>query len=128
MDIMVKALISMYVHNIHYQMVAGGKNAIYFGVYNSSSVQVDNNMNDISVLGESPTHRLDDTARTAEANYSISFTETGKGFVLSLHYNGSNGFLFVIATKIYQSKVKDSEIKPYILCLGNILKDFTMIT
>ena len=28
--------------------------------------------------------------------------------------------------KIYQFKVKDSEIKPYPLCLGNISKDFTI--
>ena len=33
---------------------------------------------------------------------------------------------FVNARKIYQLKAKDSEIKPYILCLGNILKDFTI--
>ena len=38
----------------------------------------------------------------------------------SLHYNGSNSFLFVKATKIYQFKGKDPEIKIYTLCLGNI--------
>ena len=32
---------------------------------------------------------------------------------------------FVNATKIYQFKAKDSEIKKYPLCLGNISKDFT---
>ena len=46
--------------------------------------------------------------------------------MLSLHFNGSNSFLFVIAAKKYQFKAKDSEIKPYILCLGNISKDFTI--
>ena len=50
----------------------------------------------------------------------------GKRFVLSPHYNGSNSFLFVNATKIYQFKGKDSEAKDYVLCLGNILKDFTI--
>ena len=44
---------------------------------------------------------------------------------LNLHYNGSSSFLFVNATKIYQFKSKDSEIKKYFLCLGNISKDFT---
>ena len=43
---------------------------------------------------------------------------------MSLHYNGSNSILFVNATKIYQFKVKDPEIKDYTLCLGNISKDF----
>ena len=33
--------------------------------------------------------------------------------------------LFVNAMKIYQLKAKNSEIKPYSLCLGNISKDFT---
>ena len=31
----------------------------------------------------------------------------------------SNSFLFVSATKIYQFKAKDSEIKKYFLYLGN---------
>ena len=46
--------------------------------------------------------------------------------MLSLHYNGSNGFLFVNATKIHQFKAKDSEMKAYPLCLGNISKDFSV--
>ena len=49
-----------------------------------------------------------------------------KRFVLSLHYNGSTSFLFVNTTKVYQFKTKDSEIKDYVLCLGNILRDFTI--
>ena len=49
-----------------------------------------------------------------------------KIFVLSLHYNGSNSFLFVNATKVYQFKAKNSEIKDYALCLGNVSKDFTI--
>ena len=61
---------------------------------------------------------------TAEAIYPINFTLSGKRNVLSPHYNGSNSFLLVNATKIYQFKSKDSEIKDYALCLGNISKDF----
>ena len=34
--------------------------------------------------------------------------------------------LLVNATKIYQFKAKDSEIKDYTLCLCNISKDFTI--
>ena len=34
--------------------------------------------------------------------------------------------LFVNATKIYQFKAKDSEIKDYALCLGNISKHCTI--
>ena len=41
----------------------------------------------------------------------INFTRPGIKFCLSLHYNGSNGFLFVKATKIYLYKAKNSRIK-----------------
>ena len=46
--------------------------------------------------------------------------------MLSFHNNGSNSFLFVNDTKLYQFKAKVSEIKPYILCLGNISEVFTI--
>ena len=35
-------------------------------------------------------------------------------------------FLFLNATKTYQLKAKNSEIKQYPLSLGNISKDFTV--
>ena len=90
-----------------------------------SSVDIDNKGKDILMLGEGSMQGLDDTILTAEAIYTINFTQPNKRFVLSLHYNGSNSFLFVNATKIYQFKAKDSEIKKYPLCLGNIWKDVT---
>ena len=34
--------------------------------------------------------------------------------------------MFVNATKVYQFKAKNSEIKDYALCLGNVSKDFTI--
>ena len=51
------------------------------------------------IFGEGPTQWVDDTTLTAEAKYPISFTQPRKRFVLSLHYNGSNSFLFVNATE-----------------------------
>ena len=59
---------------------------------------------------------LDNATLTAEVEYSINFTELGKKVYLSLHYNGSNSYLYVNATKIYQFKAKDSEITAYPLC------------
>ena len=56
----------------------------------------------------------------------MSFTQTSKRFVLILRYNGTNSFLLINATKLYQFKAKNSEIKDYTLCLGNISKDFTI--
>ena len=34
--------------------------------------------------------------------------------------------MFVNATKVYQFKAKNSEIKDYALCLGNVSKDFAI--
>ena len=61
----------------------------------------------------------------AETQYSISFTRLGVKFCLIQHYNGSNSFLFVNATKIHQFKAKDFEIKKCPLCLENISVDFS---
>ena len=88
----------------------------------SSYVHVDNKRNDILTIGEGPTQGLNHTL-TGEAKYLIDFTRSGKRFVLSLHYNEGNNFLFVNTTKVYQFKAKDSEQKEYPLCLGNIAKD-----
>ena len=52
--------------------------------------------------------------------YSINFTVTRKNFCLSLHYNGTNSYLFVNGTEIYKFKAKDSGIAESPLCLGNI--------
>ena len=77
-----------------------GRNVIIFGVDMSSSVHVDNKNKDILILGEGLIQGLDDTTLTAEAKYPINFTQPNKRFVLSVHYNGSNSFLFVIAPRI----------------------------
>ena len=92
----------------------------------SSSVHVDNKGKDILILDEGPRHRLDGTMLTTEAKYPISSTQSRKRFIFNLHYNGSNSFLFVSATKLYQFKAKNSEIKAYSWCLGNVSKDFTI--
>ena len=88
-----------------------------------SSVHIDNKGKDILILGKGPTQGLKHML-AAETQYSINFTRPGIKFCLSLHYNNSNSFLFVNATKICQFKAKDSEMKKCRLCLGNISGDF----
>ena len=84
----------------------------------SSSKHIDNKKKDILILGKGLTQGLDDSL-TAEAQYSINFSRSNKKSCLSLHYNGSNSFSLVNATKIHQFNAKDSEIKIYPLYLGN---------
>ena len=83
--VVVMVLDLMHVQNFHYLMVAWVKM--------SSSVHIDNTRKDILILGTGPVQGFDDTV------------------FISFHYNGSNSFVFVNATKIYQFKTKDSEMK-----------------
>ena len=67
-------------------------------------------------------HKVDDTTLSAETTYPINFTQLI--FVSTLRQQ--QFILFINASKIYQFKSKESEIKYYTLCLGNISKDFTI--
>ena len=87
-------------------------------------MHIDNKGRDTLILGKGPMPGLDDTTLTAEAKYAINFTQLQKRFASCLHYKGSNSFLFINNTKIYQFKAKDSKIKDYTPCLGISSKDF----
>ena len=91
----------------------------------SSYPHIDNKKKDILVLEKRPTQGLEHTL-TAEKMYSINFTVTKNKFCLSLHYNGTNSYLFVNGTEIYKFKVKDSKILVGPICLGNISKDWSV--
>ena len=102
-----------------------GQNVLIFGVDMSSSTHIDNKKKDILVLGKGPTQELEHTL-TAEKMYSIYFTVTKNKFCLSLHYKGTNSYLFVNGTEIYKFIAKDSGIVATPLCLGNISKDWSV--
>ena len=68
---------------------------------------------------------IDNKMYYPEKMYSINFTVTKKKFCLSLHYNGTNSYLFVNGTEISKFKAKDSEIVARPLCLGDISKDWS---
>ena len=92
----------------------------------SPSVHVDNKKKDILIIGKGPTQGLGEKSLTAEKMYSINFMVKRKRFCLSLHYNGSNSYLFVNGTEIIKFKAKDSDIATTPLCLGNISKDWSV--
>ena len=102
-----------------------GKNAVIFAVDMSSSTKIGNKKKDILILGKGPTQRLGKHSLISEKCIGLVLPKNYTKFCLSLHYNGENSYLFVNGTEIHECKVKDSEIVPNILCLGNVSKDFS---
>ena len=86
-----------------------------------------NRNKNILVLGEGSTQRLNDSTITAEVKYPINFNVSQKTFVLSLHCNESNSFLF-FKKQNYVNQTKDSEIESDPVSLDNISKDLQLIT
>ena len=62
---------------------------------------------------------------TLKKIYSQNVTAVNKKFVLSLHYNDHNSYLFVNGKQELKFKAKDDQIIKEILCLGNISDDWT---
>ena len=91
----------------------------------SSSTKTDNRKKDILISSKGPTQGLENTL-SAEKMYSIDFTEKNKKFCLTLHFNGTNSFLFVNGTEIVKFKAKDSEIVATLLWLRSISKDWAV--
>ena len=91
----------------------------------SSSTKTDKRKEDILILGKGPKQGLEHTLN-AEKIYSISFKDHNKKFCLSLHYNGTNSYLFVNGKETHKFKAKDSEIVATPLCLRNISKSWTV--
>ena len=64
--------------------------------------------NNILVLGKDFVQGINGTTIYAEKLYKINFTEKNKKFCLSLHYNGTNSYVFVNGTEIHKFKAKDT--------------------
>ena len=103
-----------------------GRNVVIFGVEMNSFVHVDNKGEDILILGKGPTQGLGEHSWTPENMYSVNFTDNGDKYILSLHYNGANSYLFVNGTATIKFKGKDSKIVAIPLCLGNVSKDWSL--
>ena len=72
-----------------------GRNVLIFGTDMSFSVHATNRANHIYLMGDGRTQGINDTTIYVEKNYYRNFTDPGKKFILSLHYNGNDSYLFV---------------------------------
>ena len=81
---------------------------------------------DILALGEGLIQGLDGTMITPEVKYCINFAKARRRLVLVCIMMEAIVCLFVDNVKMQQFKAKDLQIKPYPVCLGNVLKNFTI--
>ena len=95
------------------------RNVIIFGVDMSGSVHASKKTKDFFVLGRDLLQLIQNTRIYAEKTYSPNFSAENELFVLSLHCNGDNSFLFVNGQNVTQFKAKDSIINnARVLTLG----------
>ena len=102
-----------------------GRNILIFGEDKSSSVHATNRVNHIYLMGEGLTQGMNNTTIYVEKNYYRNFTDPGKTFVLSLHYNGDNSYLFVNGRQELKFKAKTDQLVKEKLCIGNLSDQWT---
>ena len=91
----------------------------------SFSKHANNKANNIYVMGKDYVTKINDTTIYAEKMFYRNFTEPGKKFILSLHYNGDNSYLFVNGREELKFKTKKDQIINKNLCLGNFSRYWT---
>ena len=101
------------------------RNVIIFGVDMSFSKHVNNKANNIYVMGKDYVQKINDTTIYAEKMYYRNFADPGKKFVLSLHYNGNDSYLFVNGTQELKFKTKTDQLVKEKLCIGNLSDQWT---
>ena len=89
------------------------------------STHATNRANHIYLMGEGLMQDINDTTIYAEKKYWRNFTDPGKKFVLSLHYNGNNSYLFVNGRQELKFKCKKDQLIKEKLCLGNLSDQWT---
>ena len=84
-----------------------------------------NKANNIYVLDKDFVQGINGTTLYAEKIYKTNFSEPNKKFVLSLHYNFSNSYVFVNGTQELKFKTKADQILKEKLCVANLSNDWT---
>ena len=96
------------------------RNVLIFGAGMSFSVHRTIRANHIYLMGTGLTRGINDTKIYAEESFYRSFTDPGKKFVLSLHYNGDDSYLFVNGRQEFKFKCKTDQLVKEKLCIGNL--------
>ena len=99
---------------------SNGRNVLIFGPDMSFSVHATNKANHIYLMGDGLTQGINDTMIYAEKKYFKNFTEPNVKFVLSLHYNSNDSYLFVNGRQELKFKAKMDQLVKEKLCIGNL--------
>ena len=91
----------------------------------SFSKHAKNKANNIYFMGKDYIQKINDTTIYAEKMFYRNFTHPGHKFILSLHYNGDNSYLFVNGREELKFKTKTNQIINTNLCLGNLANNWT---
>ena len=91
-----------------------------FKIDESSVVHSNNKANNIYVMGDLFVRGINDTTLYAEKIYSQNFTQPSEKFILSLHYNGDDSYLFVNGKQELKFKCKTESLVKDKLCIGNL--------
>ena len=101
------------------------RSVLIFGVDMSFSVHATNRANNIYVMGTGLTQGIHDTTLYAEKNFCRNVTDLGKKFMLSLHYNGADSYLFVNGRQELKFKCKADQLVKEKLYIGNLSDQWT---
>ena len=105
--------------------VTNGRNVLIFGADMSFSIHRTNRANHIYVMGDGLTQGIHDTTLSVEKKYFRNSTEPNVKFVLSLHYNGDDSYLFVNSRQALKFKCKTDQLVKEKLCIGNLSDQWT---
>ena len=90
----------------NFNHTTSARNVIIFGVDMSFSKHANNKANNIYLMGKAYVQKINDSVIYAEKMFYRNFTDPGHKFLLSLHYNGDNSYLFVNGREELKFKTK----------------------
>ena len=90
--------------------INNGRNVLIFGVHEDSVIHTNNKANNIFIMSDGFAQGINDTTLYAEKMYSQTFTQPSANFVLSLHYNGDDSYLFVNGKQELKFKAKTESL------------------
>ena len=102
-----------------------GRIVLIFGADMSFSVHANNRANHIYLMGTDLMQGINDTTIYAEKNFYRNLTNFGKKFVLSLHYNGDDSYLYDNGRQELKFKCKTDQLVKEKLCILNLSDQWT---